>query len=444
MTDERNFDRLARAWLDLMPDEAPDRTIAAVLQAVETAPQVRRPWRRLHVRSPNMNRLLIAAASAAAIVLAVGGGLLFTRSNEAAVGGPSLSPSVSASPSAASPSAAVVPDELLHPWLGQVADAPGLPTGRDRSILQFGPSTVELASTPAGLLRSDIVSADGNFLELVVRNETADCSAGDVGRYAWSVSPGGSQLQMTRASNDECDARRVAFEGSWQRAACRDPNNLCLGDLEAGTYKSQFIGPRLDEGEPWTANFGAITYTVPDGWSNTADYPDNYVLMRSDDYATASEPRDGTKDIIEIYTRPGIALQDAECEPLVRPEAGFSIEELVTHVKQHPGLTSGMPRDIAIDGHAGKMVDVSIDPSWTGGCPGDTERVVLVFTERGRDMTTSGLEQWAVWKTDKTRLILLDLGDDDVVLIDMVARDPADFDALMNEAMPIVESLTFE
>jgi len=47
MTDERNFERITRAWLDLMPDEAPDRTIAAVLQAVETVPQVRSPWRWL-------------------------------------------------------------------------------------------------------------------------------------------------------------------------------------------------------------------------------------------------------------------------------------------------------------------------------------------------------------------------------------------------------------
>ena len=45
MTDERDFDRLARAWLELGPDEAPDRVIAAVLQAVEATPQVRRPLR---------------------------------------------------------------------------------------------------------------------------------------------------------------------------------------------------------------------------------------------------------------------------------------------------------------------------------------------------------------------------------------------------------------
>jgi hypothetical protein len=31
MTSERDFDRLARAWLEQGPDEAPDRVIAAVL-----------------------------------------------------------------------------------------------------------------------------------------------------------------------------------------------------------------------------------------------------------------------------------------------------------------------------------------------------------------------------------------------------------------------------
>ena len=44
MTTTRDPDRILRAWLDLMPDEAPDRAIAAVLQAVERASQARRPF----------------------------------------------------------------------------------------------------------------------------------------------------------------------------------------------------------------------------------------------------------------------------------------------------------------------------------------------------------------------------------------------------------------
>ncbi len=440
MTDERNFDRLARAWLDLMPDEAPDRTIAAVLQAVETAPQVRPPWRWLTWRSPNMNRLSMVAAVAAATVLAVGGGLWLTRSEGPPTG--AQSPSPSASPSAAPPSAALSPEELQYSWLGEVVEAPDLPVGRDRWILQIGPSTVFLDVQPQFLL-SDITAGDPNQLRLVSSNSTGGCSPGDVGVYTWSLSPKGTQLQLT-ATEDACEARRAAFEGDFERSACRNADNFCLGDLEAGTYKSQFIGPRLDEGEPWTANYGAFSYTVPDGWANTSDFPDNYVLMRSADYADSGDPRDGSKDLIEVYTRPGIALQDAECTPLVKPDTGGSVDELISHVTQHPGLTASVPQPVTIDGHAGQMVDVSIAPSWTGGCPGDPERVLLLFTERGPDMTGSGNDQWAVWNTDKIRIVLLDLGDGDVVLIDLVARDPANFDALTTEAMPIVESLTFK
>ena len=39
MTANDDFDRISRAWLDLMPDEAPDRAVQAVLQAVQTTPQ---------------------------------------------------------------------------------------------------------------------------------------------------------------------------------------------------------------------------------------------------------------------------------------------------------------------------------------------------------------------------------------------------------------------
>ncbi len=42
------------------------------------------------------------------------------------------------------------------------------------------------------------------------------------------------------------------------------------------------------------------------------------------------------------------------------------------------------------------------------------------------------------------RIVLLDLGDGDVFLVDLLARDPANFDALMVEGMPIVESLKFK
>jgi hypothetical protein len=99
MTDERDFDRLARAWLELGPDEAPDRVVAAVLQAAQTTPQVRRPLRWPIWRSLNMNRVPLAAGAAAVLVVIIGGWILLSQRNQPAIGGPVTSPSVAPSPS---------------------------------------------------------------------------------------------------------------------------------------------------------------------------------------------------------------------------------------------------------------------------------------------------------------------------------------------------------
>ena len=79
MTSERDFDRLARAWLDLGPNEAPDRVIATVLQAAETTPQVRRPIRWPFRKDFQMTRLPILATVMATLVVVIGGLQLIKR-----------------------------------------------------------------------------------------------------------------------------------------------------------------------------------------------------------------------------------------------------------------------------------------------------------------------------------------------------------------------------
>ena len=101
MTTDRDFDRLARAWLDLMPDEAPDRTVAAVLQAVETTPQVRRPIRWLTWRSQTMNRLPIALGAAAVVVVA--GTVLLSRAGTSPPVAASASPPATIAPTSPTP-----------------------------------------------------------------------------------------------------------------------------------------------------------------------------------------------------------------------------------------------------------------------------------------------------------------------------------------------------
>ena len=116
MTSERDFDRLARAWLELGPDEAPDRVVAAVLQAAQTTPQVRRRIRLPFRRSFEMNRYPIAVGATAVLVAVIGGAILLNQPGQGGVGGPgggsSAAPSASATlrptPSPATSSSAAV------------------------------------------------------------------------------------------------------------------------------------------------------------------------------------------------------------------------------------------------------------------------------------------------------------------------------------------------
>ena len=124
--------RTILAWLDLMPDEAPDRVVDAVLQAVATTPQVRRAlvgrW-----RYPRMPR--VVGLAAAALVVALGGVVLLgPRLTEDAgqVGAPPESPTqpLASSTPSASPAATLaitpLPASLRSEWLADVTSIDGI------------------------------------------------------------------------------------------------------------------------------------------------------------------------------------------------------------------------------------------------------------------------------------------------------------------------------
>ena len=76
MTTDRDFDRIAAAWLDLMPDRAPDRVVADVLEDVALTPQARRPLVRLPWASPRTDRFMLIAATVLLGAALLGGALL--------------------------------------------------------------------------------------------------------------------------------------------------------------------------------------------------------------------------------------------------------------------------------------------------------------------------------------------------------------------------------
>jgi hypothetical protein len=440
MTTERDFDRIARAWLDASPDEAPDRVIAAVLQAVDSTPQVRSPWRWLTWRSRPMNRIPLALGAAA--IVAVAGALVLSTSGPGPDVGTSPTPESSSSPSGSpvisssgSPVAAggPVPTELRARWMG---DHRGLVAPGAGTTIVLDQSTFALTQSNAGSerrLASSASSVGDGQIRLESTATANDCTKGDVGVYRWLLTSSGRTLTIVEDS-DACPTRAGALAGSWWLMGCAVADDFCLGPLDAGTYKSQYIGPRVDPGATWTPEFGALTYTVPDGWANASDWPNSFVLMPSTYFPgpTDSDPPRS----IGIVTQPSAMSQTTPC--LLEPATGVArtLDGLVTWIDQAPGLVTTAPAAITIDGHPARWLELRIDPAFRAKCQGTTPSVGYL---KGVDLVGVGLVG-----AERQRLTLVDLGDGDVVGIFIRTSDPAAFDAFVAEAMPIVESFRFK
>jgi hypothetical protein len=222
MSTDRDFDRVARAWLDLSPTEAPDRAIAAALDAIDATPQVRRPLRWPFWRPSPMTRLpLLVALAGVVIVLA---GLLL-------VGGggptPTTEPTATPIPSTPTPSPVAVDPALTDDILGGWAGPPRgtlIEGGHPVSFLVFGPpqppSGVNVWLDPIGQMSTLLSVAERSAAdEITIRSSevSGGCAIGDVGRYRYSSSADSQWLSL-EAIEEDCNARADIVPGTWQRS----------------------------------------------------------------------------------------------------------------------------------------------------------------------------------------------------------------------------------
>jgi hypothetical protein len=449
MTTEREFDRIAKAWLELGPDEAPDRVVAAVLQSVETTPQALRRIGWPTWRSFSMNRLPTFAAVAAAVVVVIGGAILLTRPSQPAVGGPTAPPSLSSSlPPSLAPSAApspsvtsAVPTTLQSMWVGPHRTIAGFPANaRYRFLLSDTSLGFPDDSLAHPVFKSDASASAPSELQLTTTDASVGCQPGDLGRYAWSLSASGSQLTLVTKA-DACPSRSAALAGDWFRVGCKNIASACLGDLgAAGTYSSQYFTPMLGLADQWSPSWGAVTYTVPAGWANSSDWPNSFSLTPSADYAseTADGPPTGAFHEIDLFRAPAATTQNAQCSKALIPTVPKTVDGLIGYVRGLKSIVSTAPVAITVDGHPGKWINIKLAATWKATCPGATGPTANILAFAGSDNNDYEL---GLSGNEQQRLVFVDLGSGNVMLILVDSVDPARFNQLVADAMPIIGSL---
>lgn len=196
-------------------------------------------------------------------------------------------------------------------------------------------------------------------------------------------------------------------------SACQPSEPACLGALAAGIHFSdQLVTP--------------LRYTVPEGWRKELDVPGALNLV-----ANGTTP----ETFIAVWPDWQIMSQ-SDCGN--RPEEGLGrgVSDLVTFLVDHPGLVASPPEAVVLGGLPGVVLDIRRDEAWTGPCP----NAVNLFTHQG---TINDIGWQDVSGSRVNRLWLLDGPDGHVTNVAIEAPNDEAFDAFVEIATPVIESIVF-
>jgi len=446
MTASRDPDRLVRAWLDLMPSEAPDRAIDAVLQAVETMPQVRQPLAAPFRRPSAMNRLSLTSVAVAIAVVFAAGALVLTRFSTTQNGAsptPATSIAASLPPSAA---AALLPTQLQGSWLSspRTASGAGPNTGAQ---LHVGSTSIGLTPSNAGdrPLVSVTATAVGGTLDVVTAGAApGGCQAGQAGHYAYTLSSSGQTLTIT-PGQDTCAVRASDFAGTWWLADCHTQDTEpCLGLLDPGDYGSEYFASIGAQGVPWVPHFGALSFTVPAGWATDADYPGLYSLTTAADYVATSLHGDPVEDL-QVLSHVIPESQATPCSGQAEKGGEVNSAAYVAWLRTVPGLSVSPTTTMSIDGHQARVVDITVPRAPTKPCDG-TDAVIEYLLSAGwfaGSGSSTGTTTHSIGVGNHDRVILVDMPSGYLTAIVITANDGTKFDGFAAQAMPIMGSFRF-
>jgi hypothetical protein len=126
-------------------------------------------------------------------------------------------------------------------------------------------------------------------------------------------------------------------------------------------------------------------------------------------------------------------------ENSIDASVGRKPDQLASWLRTLPGVTATAPAPVSVGGLSGLMLDVSLKPTWTKGCPGGGSgpNIQLFADSDGKEHDVS------VHGDVPLHILLLDLGDGRSLVLFVNAKDKATYDALLPEATSIINSFQF-
>jgi len=197
---------------------------------------------------------------------------------------------------------------------------------------------------------------------------------------------------------------------------CNDGTSDCAGPISAGDHASvHFDRP--------------FTFTLPDDtWTNVND--------RYRAYELRSTKAPDSEFIVWSHAAP--EAQTADCSPAREPGYGVMTADWLDYLAHNPGLDVSAPVTADLGGRTLTSVSLTVKPTWTAMCEGNTEPVVLLVTDSETPPTRSHLHG----PGDPAWMGFVDVGDEAVVSwVDTVPGVPyADMQALVQ---PVISSIRF-
>ena len=179
------------------------------------------------------------------------------------------------------------------------------------------------------------------------------------------------------------------------------------------------VTPQIASSEQFKAPF---TYTVSQDWTFSGDGARYYSWDATDGSGT------------HLILLRGVVAARSDCTTHPKRGVGRSSDALTSWLSTHPALDSSTPQQITLDGATGSWVDVRVAADWDQTC---ANGLVLVTAKADRP------QAWSIVAGEKLRFYVLDRPGGDTVTIVVNVPDARDFQQVITEATPLVESFDF-